>query len=176
MRCLSDLLQAIDQASSTSVSELLKQKEDLTKGGHRLVLKDIGDITGDILSGIEDFHLPLAKEAFETLSRGASYLVIFAFLERALRYICEDQTRDQDAVRRFVRHRSGSGKIEGTSISYTTRWVSSSMCRVNSSLCWAGSDDSEMRSLTVSGTQSFSWGVKSMSRNTQRNYGVTNQY
>jgi hypothetical protein len=115
MRTVIDLLHALDRAEQSRVRALQRERDELRESMHPLVFHGI-DVTKETLEGYDDFHIPLAREDAVALREGAGLLLVFAFLERSLRLICEDLASEYEVqkwVKAHLKGKQGRGKVDG---------------------------------------------------------------
>jgi hypothetical protein len=112
MKTVADLIQGIAAAQNSVVSGLRQQKRQIEENPAPIVVGGI-DMREDILDGYESFHIPVALESTAALAQGAGILLVFAFLERSLRVICEELAGSEDAVQRYLRRDRRRSKVDG---------------------------------------------------------------
>lgn len=115
MRTVIDLLRALDRAEHSRVLALERERDELRQSGRPIIIHGM-DITDDTIEGYDDFHIPLAREDAVALREGAALLLVFAFLERSLRVICEDLASEYEVqrwVNVYLKGKKGLGKVDG---------------------------------------------------------------
>jgi hypothetical protein len=101
MRTVYDLLVAMSQVRPTIADHLRRERDTLAASGERLVIGQI-DMTEDVIDNYESFRIPYALERVDALREGAGSLMVFAFLERALRSISEEIETDSAVLAKFL--------------------------------------------------------------------------
>ena len=116
MRTINDLLVALASTKQTIVADLEAEKQRLAQGSEPILVDGI-DVRPDTLAEFDSWRIPYARESAESLRNGAGLLLVFAFLERGLRAICEDIEPDTQALKRFLKKdakkEQGRGTIHG---------------------------------------------------------------
>ncbi|PAU51958.1 hypothetical protein BZL41_26360 [Pseudomonas sp. PIC25] len=112
MRAVFDLLAGMAESTNSEVEHVCEQRRGLLEG-EVITHDEWGDVSEDVLFGLEEVLLPHARYVQGPLSNIASSLLIFAFLERALRVVARDVAHDSSSVERFLRKNGRAGKIRG---------------------------------------------------------------
>jgi hypothetical protein len=101
MNSVHDLVCALMTAEQAIVREMIEERDRLL-AGERLVVDDY-DYTDDVLPEYDAWRIPHARRSALAMSEGAGLLLVFAFLERGLRAVCEELESDGRVLKQFLK-------------------------------------------------------------------------
>lgn len=109
-----DYLAALRHAPVRAIDDAIRTRDEIQQTGERVFMNDM-DITDDVLANYDSNVIPSAREHAMTLREGAGSLLVFAFLERGLRVICEHVADGGESAvlkwaDRYLRKRRGEGE------------------------------------------------------------------
>lgn len=101
----------MQKAGEYRVQILLSQKARI-KAGQRYFDDDMQcDVTGEVGQGLEDIDIPAAMHVRDEMTKLAEYVLIFAFIERALATIASNRPAEWKGYRSYIKANTNGGKI-----------------------------------------------------------------